>query len=175
MMQLERAFQILGISPASDAAAIRTAWRALVRSYHPDMSKEDPQGANDRLAEINAAFDAVSSCTAADRKALAAATATRARRAAWARRFARAAVYEAKRAKRDTVGRGADAGSSKRHEAQSAAASRRTSALKTSTRLRRMRQCSARARLQSRAQAGFAEAARILARPAPSPLRSIYL
>lgn len=51
------AFDLLGIKPGSDAATVRKAWRALVRTYHPDLAKSDPKAANTRLAEINAAFD----------------------------------------------------------------------------------------------------------------------
>lgn len=62
MTDLERAFEILGVAPTDDAAVLRKAWRALVRSYHPDTARTDPEGANKRLTEINVAFDAVSSC-----------------------------------------------------------------------------------------------------------------
>lgn len=51
------AFKLLGIKPGSDAATVRKAWRALVRTYHPDLAKTDPVAANARLAEINSAFD----------------------------------------------------------------------------------------------------------------------
>ena len=66
MTDLERAFEILGIAPTDDEAAIRKAWRGLVRSYHPDTARTDPEGANKRLAEINVAFDAVSACKPGD-------------------------------------------------------------------------------------------------------------
>lgn len=69
-MDLARAFRILDIPLDSDAAAIKSAWRKLVRGYHPDLAKTDPEGANKRLVEINAAFDAVSNCSAADLTAL---------------------------------------------------------------------------------------------------------
>ncbi|MEO1342530.1 MAG: J domain-containing protein [Pseudomonadota bacterium] len=70
MTDLERAFEILGIAPTDDEAAIRKAWRGLVRSYHPDTARTDPEGANKRLAEINVAFDAVSACKPGDIKKL---------------------------------------------------------------------------------------------------------
>ena len=66
MHDLKVAFDLLGIEPSNDEKIVRQAWRALVRTYHPDMAKTDPAGANKRLAEINAAFDAVCACTAAD-------------------------------------------------------------------------------------------------------------
>ena len=52
-------YEILGVGPQDHPDIIRRAWRALVRSYHPDQAREDPQGASQRLAEINAAFDAI--------------------------------------------------------------------------------------------------------------------
>ena len=67
MTHLQAAFDLLGVPPGSDAATVKAAWRALVRSYHPDMAKTDPQQANRRLAEINAAFDAVSASLRIDR------------------------------------------------------------------------------------------------------------
>lgn len=64
MNDLLRAFEILNVDPGCDGETLRKAWRALVRTYHPDMAKSDPKGANARLAEINAAWDLVSSSTA---------------------------------------------------------------------------------------------------------------
>lgn len=66
MSTVETAFDILGIPEDSDPKTVMAAWRALVRSYHPSIAKTDPQGANRKLAEINAAFDAV--CAAAVKK-----------------------------------------------------------------------------------------------------------
>lgn len=60
MNTIETAFDILGIPQDSDPKTVMAAWRALVRRYHPSIAKTDPQGANRKLAEINAAFDAVS-------------------------------------------------------------------------------------------------------------------
>lgn len=86
MHDLKVAFDLLGIEPSTDEKIVRQAWRALVRTYHPDMAKTDPAGANKRLAEINAAFDAVSACTAADVALLQKASARAARLAAQRRR-----------------------------------------------------------------------------------------
>lgn len=55
----KQAFDLLGVKPTDDAATIRAAWRALVRSYHPDRIQGDKAAANARLAELNAAYDAV--------------------------------------------------------------------------------------------------------------------
>lgn len=85
MTHLQAAFDLLGVPPGSDAATVKAAWRGLVRSYHPDMAKTDQQQANRRLAEINAAFDAVSASIKIDR------TRRRAEAMERARQMARAA------------------------------------------------------------------------------------
>jgi len=76
MTQLQAAFDLLGVSPDSDPATVKKAWHVLVRSYHPDMANTDPQAANRRLAEINAAYDAVCASTKADRNHLRSASAS---------------------------------------------------------------------------------------------------
>jgi hypothetical protein len=47
-------YQILGVAPGADGAAIRAAYRALMRVYHPDRNG-DPE-AQSRAREITAAF-----------------------------------------------------------------------------------------------------------------------
>ena len=47
-------YQILGVEPGADSAAIRSAYRALMRVYHPDRN-DDPE-AQSRAREITAAF-----------------------------------------------------------------------------------------------------------------------
>lgn len=64
---------LLGIAPDADEAAIRTAWRELVKQHHPDrlvalgMPREFVALANERLAAINAAHERIM----AQRRALA--------------------------------------------------------------------------------------------------------
>lgn len=65
--ELCRAINLLGVDWMADDATIRKAWRALVRSYHPDLARRDRDAANRRLAEINAAYDVVTACTASER------------------------------------------------------------------------------------------------------------
>ena len=98
MHDLKVAFDLLGIEPSTDEKIVRQAWRALVRTYHPDMAKTDPAGANKRLAKINAAFDAVSACTAADVALLQKANARAARLAEQRRRERHAARLRARHA-----------------------------------------------------------------------------
>lgn len=61
MSDLSKAYKILGVSPSDSDAQIRKAWLRLVRTYHPDAYRGDPNTANARLAEINAAYDVVDS------------------------------------------------------------------------------------------------------------------
>ncbi|MEM1398809.1 MAG: TerB family tellurite resistance protein [Pseudomonadota bacterium] len=58
-------FAILGVDPDDDEDRIKKAHRNLVREHHPDrliaqgMPDEFVEGANDALAEVNAAYDQV--------------------------------------------------------------------------------------------------------------------
>lgn len=141
MQRILSAFELLGVAPDSDDATIRKAWRALVRTYHPDMAKSDPQGANRRLAEINAAFDVVSACTAGERQRLRRLMAEKrraeeARRREMAARQARAqAAYEAARAFRTAESRKdrADAGAPKAEKPAARAVVRRAPEATAST------------------------------------------
>ncbi len=69
---IARAFRCLGVTPLANKAAIRNAWKAMVRTYHPDQFVNNKEAANRRLAEINAAFDLLSDWTAEDAAACAA-------------------------------------------------------------------------------------------------------
>lgn len=69
--ELQNAFRCLGITPDADQSTIRSAWRAMVRSYHPDQVKGDKVEANRRLADLNAAFDLVSMWSPEDARAYA--------------------------------------------------------------------------------------------------------
>ena len=50
-------FQLLGVLPSSSFAAVRAAWRGLVRFTHPDVSADASAG--ERMALINAAYDRI--------------------------------------------------------------------------------------------------------------------
>lgn len=58
-------YAVLGVAPDADDAAIKAAHRRLVRDNHPDrlvaqgLPAEMVQVANDKLAKINAAYDAI--------------------------------------------------------------------------------------------------------------------
>jgi DnaJ like chaperone protein len=59
------AYEILGVSADIDNAALTRRWKELARTHHPDrliadgMPEEFVAAANDRLAQINAAYDAL--------------------------------------------------------------------------------------------------------------------
>jgi curved DNA-binding protein CbpA len=58
--ETQEAFRLLGVAPDATPEAVRAAWRAMVRAYHPDQYRGDKEAASRRLAELNAAFDVVS-------------------------------------------------------------------------------------------------------------------
>lgn len=184
MTNLEKAFQILQVSPCEDAARIRKAWHAQVRAYHPDMAKSDPVGANKRLAEINSAFDAVSSCTDEDIQNLLQTIAKRARRAAKAdqqyrreRRKQHASQQEYLREQPERR-----KAPEQRKEQPSQPTSSLPSVLVEKDTCRRAHQeteqaetVSASLHLAERASQGFSEALRICTRAVPPARRSLYL
>ena len=61
------AYEVLKIAPSATRAEIRTSYRALARRWHPDRFMEGPERdwANNKMAEINAAYRACLDGTAA--------------------------------------------------------------------------------------------------------------
>lgn len=57
--QRMKAYKALGLSANADADAVQRAYRALVRKNHPDQQSSGHADATARLAELNAAFDAL--------------------------------------------------------------------------------------------------------------------
>ena len=57
--EIAKAYRILGVTPEVSDKEMRSAWRKLVRSYHPDLARTDPEEASHRMGEINAAYDDV--------------------------------------------------------------------------------------------------------------------
>jgi len=66
--RLTEAHRCLGVAPGADPVTIRRAWRALVRAHHPDHAPGDKAMATHRLAEINAAYDLISTWTPQQRR-----------------------------------------------------------------------------------------------------------
>ncbi|MEM9433303.1 MAG: J domain-containing protein [Pseudomonadota bacterium] len=104
--EIRHAFECLGVSPGADSKTIRTAWRAMVRAYHPDQVKGNKAEANRRLAEMNAAYDLVSDWSPEDAKAYTQAstkkrTCQRAAKAAKAAKMRKAAAARQAKAEAD--------------------------------------------------------------------------
>lgn len=89
----QAALDLLGVQEGATEKEIRQAWRALVRTYHPDQARDDPEAATRKMAEINAAFDALMSGEAGPE-----AKATKPTPQDQARRRAKQAADEARRA-----------------------------------------------------------------------------
>ena len=51
-------YSVLGVSPGSSEAEIKSAYRRLAKQYHPDLHPTDPNAAA-RMNEINAAYDRI--------------------------------------------------------------------------------------------------------------------
>lgn len=122
----KQAFVRLGVVPGDDPATIRSAWRRLVRSYHPDQVRGDKAAANARLAELNAAFDIVITwSTAPDQRAKLDA---RARDRAKARRRAAEADAQRRAAAEAAARRRADRLAEQERQRRTAAAERKARA-----------------------------------------------
>jgi curved DNA-binding protein CbpA len=52
-------FLTLGLTPDASPAAVKSAWRRLARTHHPDLAADDrtARAATRRMAEINAAYE----------------------------------------------------------------------------------------------------------------------
>lgn len=53
-------YEILGLSEDADEVVVRAAYKALAQKYHPDKWAGDKQFASSRMAEINSAYDNLS-------------------------------------------------------------------------------------------------------------------
>ena len=54
-------YKVLGVSPEATDEEIKSAYRQLVRKYHPDNYADSPLAdlANEKMQEINEAYDMV--------------------------------------------------------------------------------------------------------------------
>ena len=52
-------YQVLGVSPNATQEEIKTAYRNLVKKYHPDKYTDNPLGdlAHEKMQQINQAYD----------------------------------------------------------------------------------------------------------------------
>lgn len=58
-------YSILGVAPEAEPEVVEAAYRALMKKYHPDRWAGAPEDGKARAQDINAAYDAVRSRTAA--------------------------------------------------------------------------------------------------------------
>lgn len=56
---MERAFLILGIGPECDIKKLNAAFRRLAKKYHPDANGNETAGANERMTQLNLAYERV--------------------------------------------------------------------------------------------------------------------
>ena len=54
-MQYKDYYEILGVTRAADADAVKRAYRKLARKYHPDVSKE--KNAESKFKEVQEAYE----------------------------------------------------------------------------------------------------------------------
>ena len=54
-------YKILGVSPTASDAEIKSAYKELVKKYHPDQYQDNPPAdvAEEKMSEINAAYDQI--------------------------------------------------------------------------------------------------------------------
>ena len=53
-------YQVLGIDPNASEDEIRTAYKKLARTYHPDLNPKRPRSAHDRFRQLQQAYDVLS-------------------------------------------------------------------------------------------------------------------
>jgi len=68
-MELQRCYEVLGIQVPASPEAVRQAYKTQVKFFHPDRFTDDPEQrrlAEERLKEVNAAYEALQNYHARD-------------------------------------------------------------------------------------------------------------
>ena len=50
-------YEVLGIQKGASEAEIKKAYRKMAKKYHPDMNQDDPKAAEEKMKEVNEAYD----------------------------------------------------------------------------------------------------------------------
>lgn len=58
---MKNPYEVLGVSPSASEEEIKSAYKALVKKYHPDQYQDSPLSdvAEEKMAEINDAYDTI--------------------------------------------------------------------------------------------------------------------
>lgn len=124
--EMAAAYAILGVSSEDDFAAIRSAWRRLVKANHPDVAGADAEASTRRLMAINDAYDLLRTHKSTDQTASdrAQQAAEAARKAAAAKATRKAEEERVERARLEAAKAAARAAADRRRAQQAAEARR---------------------------------------------------
>jgi DnaJ-class molecular chaperone len=53
-------YEVLGVSKGATDEEIKKAYRSMAKKYHPDLNKDDPEGAAAKFKEVNEAYEVLS-------------------------------------------------------------------------------------------------------------------
>ena len=53
-------YEILGVDRQASAQEIKKVYKKLARKYHPDLNRDDPKTSEQKMKEINAAYETLS-------------------------------------------------------------------------------------------------------------------
>ena len=50
-------YEVLGVQKGASEAEIKKAYKKMARKYHPDLNQDDPKAAEEKMKEVNEAYD----------------------------------------------------------------------------------------------------------------------